>query len=225
MKWEIVHPRDLQLLEATREEEQYIIALGERMRNPRHGVQDAQAMVENLHRDVLEKCYLENQRLNRRETLTQFSAWCHTRWKHKRASRYAQEISRTLFSGLVIPRLIDTDSRTLPEAEDLLDKFLQEMIEQSKTYTFAQKMAIRELPAPGFQQNLPVNPRVETARAEDCRGNHADNLCIIKVYLPINLEKAKTCLAIMQEVFGEAIEEAEWAASDNGTRRTSCQDA
>lgn len=132
MRWRIESPRDLRLVEITPEEKQRIVELGAHMKDPRYGVVDAEGMVENLQRDVLERGHLENRRLGRAETLAQFSAWCDAHRKHKRARPYAQEISRIMFAGRVIPRLVGTDNRPVPDAERVLDEFLQEMLDKSE---------------------------------------------------------------------------------------------
>ena len=132
MRWRIESPRDLRLVKITPEEKQRIVELGAHMEDPRYGVVDAEGMVKNLQRDVLERGHLENRRLDRAETLAQFSAWCDAHRKHKRARPYAQEISRIMFAGRVIPRLVGTDNRPVSDAERVLDEFLQEMLDKSE---------------------------------------------------------------------------------------------
>ena len=132
MRWQIELPRDLRLVEITPEEKQRIRESCAYMKDPQYGVTDAKGMVQNLQRDVLERGHLENRRLDRAETLAQFSAWCDAHRKHKRARPYAQEISRTMFAGRVIPRLVGTDNRPVPDAEGILDGFLQDLLDTSE---------------------------------------------------------------------------------------------
>ena len=109
MRWKKVGQRDLQLLEITDEEHERLEAILSRMCDPSYGLAETQTMVERLREDVLRRGLLENRRLTRNETLTQLSTWCDAAGRFAKGKQYAQQISRMLFSGQVIPRVITKD--------------------------------------------------------------------------------------------------------------------
>lgn len=128
MKWKIEPPRDLRLVEISPEEKERILKLGEDMIASRS---DARSVVEKLRRDVLERGHLENRRLDGSETLAPFSRWCHVGGGRKGARPYAEEISRIMFTDLVIPRLVGTKNEPVQNPEHILDEFLQQLQQPS----------------------------------------------------------------------------------------------
>ncbi len=128
MRWKKVGLRDLQLVEITDEERQRLEAVLRRMCDPSYGLADTQTMVDRLREDVLRRGLLENRRLNRSETLTQLSTWCDASGRFARGRQYAQQVSRMLFAGQVIPRIVTKDGQPVPNAVGLLDTFIADML-------------------------------------------------------------------------------------------------
>ena len=136
MRWEKVGTRNLRLAEITEEEKKWLDIILNRMRDPFEGLSDAQTMVNLLRVDILERGYLENRKLNRTETLAKLSTWCHASAKQKRVKSYAQEVSKLLFSGHILPRLIEKNSQTVLDAEKVLDDFINDVLRDQDGYIY-----------------------------------------------------------------------------------------
>lgn len=137
MRWEKVGTRNLRLAEISEEEKKWLDIVLNRMRDPAEGLADAQGIAQKTMEDVLERGYLENRRLNATETVAQLSRWCHASVKHQRVKRYAEEASRLLFAGHILPRLIDKHSKTISNAEKLLDDFVNDVLRDQDGYIYA----------------------------------------------------------------------------------------
>ncbi len=128
MRWEKVGLRDLRLVEMTQEERERIETTLNQWCDPSVGLAEAKTMASHLREDALRRRYLTNQRLNRNETLTQFSAWCDASGRYAKGKPYAQRICRMLFAGQVIPRVITADGQPVPNAAGLLDTFITKVL-------------------------------------------------------------------------------------------------
>ena len=128
MRWKKIGLRDLQLIEIAQQERESVEAVLSRMCDPSYGLVEAKMIVERLREDVLRRGILANHRLNRAETLTQLSTWCDASGRYARGKQYAQQVSRMLFSGHVIPRLVTKDGQPASKAEKLLDTFIANVL-------------------------------------------------------------------------------------------------
>jgi len=129
-----VQKSSLQLVEISEKEKELLIGLLRKMCNPRDGLSEAKNMVSRLREDVLERGFLENRRLNRNETLAQLSTWCHASAKHIRVKPTAQEVSKLLFAGNILPRLVEKSGKTVSGASGLLNKFIDDVLRDQEGY-------------------------------------------------------------------------------------------
>ncbi len=135
MRWEKVGERNLRLIEIEDWEKEQLNKLLLAMYP--YGLKDAEKIVNRLKRDVLKQRSLKNNRLNRTETLAQLSTWCHAVAKHKGVRPYAEEISKLLFAGHVLPRLVDKSSnKPVYNAVQLLDEFIAKVMRDQSVYVY-----------------------------------------------------------------------------------------
>lgn len=133
MIWEKVSGRNLRLVQITEEEKEQLKKLLAEMHNR---LSDTKTIVSRLRRDVLERGMLENYKLDRTETLAQLSTWCHALGKHKRVRPLAEKVSKLLFAGHVLPRLVAKDSKPVPNAAQQLDEFIGKVIRDQQDYVY-----------------------------------------------------------------------------------------
>jgi len=128
-----VGARNLRLVQITEDEKEQIKRLLNGMSNR---LSDAKTIVSRLRRDVLERGILENYKLDRTETLAQLSTWCHAAGKHGGVRPLAEEVSKLLFAGHVLPRLVAKDSKPVRNAAQLLDEFIGKVMRDQEDFVY-----------------------------------------------------------------------------------------
>ena len=133
MIWEKVGARNLRLVQITQEEKEQLNKLLTAMSNR---LSDAKTIASRLRRDVLERGMLENYKLDRTETLAQLSTWCHAVGKYTRVKPLAEEVSKLLFAGHVLPRLVAKNSKPVHNAVQLLDEFIDKVMRDQRDFIY-----------------------------------------------------------------------------------------
>jgi hypothetical protein len=183
MKWEKNGIRDLRLIKISEEEKAQLESLLKQLYDPISGCADAETMAKNLNEDILKRGYLENRNLNRSETVAQLSTWCDAAQKHRRGKPWAQEISKLLFGGNILPRLVDKSSNQVSNATRILDEFIDKMIKDSEMYRPLNIMPPEEDRKQSFvPENQPPEsfPSISVSLEEDLRNHIAHDPGIIE---------------------------------------------